>query len=138
MGAPTHLVQLAARQVVRAQPSPVVSCPIQLCHTYPRTSTIASPRRRAEQQSTTLTAPVERYTGEVFTDAHPGIVVRARPVRSPDTARWRPRRLEILEALRTTTGTEQDGDVEVADQLGSQTSIKRTCGEMVNRGLARV
>ena len=73
----------------------------------------------AEQQGTTLTALVERYTREgLAIDAHPGIVFKPGPsgrraALSGGADVW-----EIVSALRTTTGPEQDRVATVADQLG--------------------
>jgi hypothetical protein len=72
----------------------------------------------AEQQSTTLTALVERYTREgLATDAHPGIVFKSGPSGRRAALAGGPDVWEIIDALRTTTGAEQDRVATVADQL---------------------
>ena len=73
----------------------------------------------ASQQDTTVTALLERYAREgLATEAHPGIVFkpgltgrRAALAGGPDV--W-----EVVAALRSTTGNEQDRVTTVADQLG--------------------
>ncbi|HEX9766785.1 MAG TPA: hypothetical protein VGA36_08470 [Nitriliruptorales bacterium] len=73
----------------------------------------------AEQQSTTLTALMERYAREgLATDAHPGIVFKSGPSGRRAALAGGPDVWEIVAALRATTGREQDRVTEVADQLG--------------------
>lgn len=73
----------------------------------------------AEQQDTTLTALVERYAREgLAIDAHPGIVFRSGPSGRRAALAGGPDVWEIVAALRTTSGHEQDRLTTVADQLG--------------------
>ena len=73
----------------------------------------------AEQQDTTLTALMERYAREgLATDAHPGIVFKSGPAGRRAALSGGPDVWEIVAALRTTTGQEQDRVSTVADQLG--------------------
>ena len=73
----------------------------------------------AEQQGTTLTALVERYAREgLATDAHSGIVFKSGPSGRRAALAGGPDVWEIVDALRTTTGPEQDRVTAVADQLG--------------------
>lgn len=73
----------------------------------------------AEQQGTTLTALVERYAREgLATDAHPGIVFKSGPSGRRAALAGGPDVWEIIAALRSTTGPEQDRVATVADQLG--------------------
>ena len=73
----------------------------------------------AEQQNTTLTALVERYTREgLATDAHPGIVFKSGPSGRRAALAGGPDVWEVIDALKATTGTEQDRVDAVADQLG--------------------
>ena len=73
----------------------------------------------AEQQGATLTALLERYAREgLATDAHPGIVFKSGPSGRRAALAGGPDVWEIVGALRTTTGPEQDRVATVADQLG--------------------
>lgn len=73
----------------------------------------------AEQQNTTLTALVERYACEgLATDAHPGIVFTSGPSGRRAALAGGPDVWEIVAALQTTTGHEQDRVTTVADELG--------------------
>lgn len=73
----------------------------------------------AEQPGTTLTALVERYTREgLATDAHPGIVFKSGPSGRRAALAGGADVWEIIGALRTTTGSEQDRVATVAEQLG--------------------
>jgi hypothetical protein len=73
----------------------------------------------AEQQGTTLTALVERYAREgLATDAHSGIVFKSGPSGRRAALAGGPDVWEIVDALQTTTGPEQDRVATVADQLG--------------------
>ena len=73
----------------------------------------------AEQQDTTLTALVERYTREgLAIDAHPGIVFRSGPSGRRAGLAGGADVWEVVAALRATAGTEQARIIAVADQLG--------------------
>lgn len=73
----------------------------------------------AEQQGTTLTALVERYSREgLATDAHPGIVFKSGPSGRRAALAGGPDVWEIVDALQAATGPEQDRVATVADQLG--------------------
>ena len=73
----------------------------------------------AEQQGTTLTALVERYTREgLATDAHPGIVFKSGPSGRRAALAGGADVWEIVGALRSTSGPEQDRIAAVAEQLG--------------------
>ena len=73
----------------------------------------------AEQQGTTLTALLERYAREgLAIDAHPAIVFKSGPSGRRAALAGGADVWEIIGALRTTTGTEQDRVATVAEQLG--------------------
>ena len=72
----------------------------------------------AEGQGTTLTALVERYAREgLATDAHHGIVFKPGPSGRRATLAGGPDVWELVTALRSTAGSEQDRINEVADQF---------------------